>query len=154
MASEDEGLIFDGKSYYDAAVILTDKHDRRFCDMLVDDFRVSRVERRYFTGDYRRLELMGWATFCRRLEEAGQGEWLGKIESLDEEVLLRVLGRQMLDARDKDEMDAALKGLQALLNRRKAKADTETAAVSSGGTTLNVFITGAKSERGHEAKDK
>lgn len=131
-----------GKGYYDAAIALTDLHDRRFCDMMVDDFRESPIERRYFVGEYRELPLMGWATFCRKMEECGQGEWLAKIEALDEEVLLRVLGRQMLDARDKDEMDAAVKALQGLLQRRKVKADTDN-AVSSGQTTLNVYITGA-----------
>ena len=132
-----------GKRYYDAAVMLTDEHDKRFCDMMIDDFRESPIERRYFVGEYRGLPLMGWAAFCRKMEEEGQGEWLGKIEALDEEVLLRVLGRKLIDAGSKEEADSALKGLQGMLNRRKVKDDSVAAAQASGGTTLNVYITGA-----------
>ena len=136
----------DGKAYYDAAVSLTDLYDRRFCDMMVDDFRTSQVERNYFVKDFRKLELMGWATFCRKMEESGQGEWLAKIEALDEEVLLRVIGRKMLDAGSKDELDAAVKILQGLLSRRKMKTETEITA-SNGQTTLNVFVTGVQGRK-------
>lgn len=131
----------DGKAYYDAAVALTDLHDKRFCDMMVDDFRASQVERAYFVEDYRKLELMGWATFCRKMEEAGQGEWLDKIETLDEEVLTRLIGRRLIDAEDKDELNAAVKTLQGIISQRKIKTDADT-AVSGGQTTLNVYVTG------------
>ena len=140
----------DGKSYYDAAVRLTDLHDKRFCDMMVEDFRGSKVERNYFMGDDRKLELMGWATFCRKMEEAGQGEWLAKIEALDEEVLLRVLSKKLIDASNKEEADGALKALQGLLSRRKMKTDTD-ATASGGQTTLNVYVTGIGG-RGEEDK--
>lgn len=134
----------DGEAYYLAAVRLTDLHDKRFCDMMVDDFRNSQVERDYFVGEDRQLELMGWATFCKRMTEAGQQEWLAKIEALDEEVLLRVIGRKLINARNKEEADSALKSLQGLLSRRKVKDETDTITQSGGGTTLNVFVTGSK----------
>ena len=133
----------DGKRYYEVAVALTDLYDRRFEDMMVDDFRSSLVEREYFVGEHGGLELMGWATFCRRMESEGQGEWLAKIEALDDEVLLRVLGRKLVDAESKEEADSALKGLQGLLSRRKVKDDSVAAVQASSGTTLNVYITGA-----------
>lgn len=138
----------DGKAYYEAAVYLTDQYDKRFCDMMVDDFRASQVERNYFTGDFRKLELMGWATFCRRMEAAGQGDWLAKIEILDDEVLMRLIGRRLIDADDKDELNAAVKILQGLISQRKIKTDAD-AGNTGGQTTLNVYVTGVKG-RGEE----
>ena len=133
----------DGEAYFEAAIRLTDLHDKRFCDMMADDFRTSIVERDYFTGSDSGLELMGWATFCKRMREAGQEEWLAKIEALDEEVLLRVISKKLIDAKNKEEADGALKALQGLLSRRKAK-DGFADAVNAGGsgTVLNVFVVG------------
>ena len=134
----------DGKAYFEAAIRLTDLHDKRFCDMMVDDFRTSIVERDYFVGEDGDLELMGWATFCKRMREAGQEEWLAKIEALDEEVLLRVISKKLIDAKNKEEADGALKALQGLLSRKKAKDDFVDAGTSggSGSTVLNVFVVG------------
>lgn len=141
--SENKNLL-DGQAYYESAIILTDMYDKRFVDMMTDDFRTSVVERDYFTGEHRKLELMGWATFCKRMREAGQEEWLAKIEALDEEVLLRVISKKLIDAKNREEADGALKALQGLLSRKKAKDDFADAgsAGSGGGTILNVFVVG------------
>lgn len=132
-----------GEQYFEAAIRLTDLHDRRFCDMMVDDFRNGQVERDYFVDEFQDLELMGWATFCRRMRDAGQGEWLAKIEALDEEVLLRVISKKLIDAKNREEADGALKALQGLLSRKKAKDEYSDIGSGGGsGTVLNVFVVG------------
>lgn len=143
--SENKNLL-DGQAYYESAIILTDMYDKRFVDMMTDDFRTSVVERDYFVDEFQDLELMGWATFCKRMREAGQEEWLAKIEALDEEVLLRVISKKLIDAKNKEEADGALKTLQGLLSRKKAKDDFADAgsAGGSGSTVLNVFVVGEK----------
>ena len=143
-----------GEAYFEAAIRLTDLHDKRFCDMMVDDFRTSIVERDYFVGEDGDLELMGWATFCKRMREAGQEEWLAKIEALDEEVLLRVISKKLIDAKNKEEADGALKALQGLLSRKKAKDDFVDAGTGggSGSTVLNVFVVGEKGRGEDDAK--
>lgn len=126
-----------GKDYYDLALLLTDRHRKRFCDMMAEDFLASRAERKYFRGEWRgesllMLDLDGWATFTKKLLDAGEQDWLGKIESLDESIMLNVLEKRLLDAlegqlleggterrMDKDALDGAVKAIQGLVGRSK-----------------------------------
>lgn len=126
-----------GKDYYELALLLTDRHRKRFCDMMAEDFLRSRAEREYFRGDYcgcslLMLELDGWATFTKKLIDSGEQNWLSKIESLDESIMLNVLEKRLLDALsgqlrdgtderviDKDALDGAVKAIQGLVGRSK-----------------------------------
>lgn len=138
----------DGKAYYDAAVCLIDMHDKRFCDMMAEDHRRSAVERRYFTGEFRDLDLYGWITFGQMMEAAGQGKWLRLINQLDEEAMSNILERRMYQALegrvnsngvvvvDKDSLDAATKAIQGLLSKAKLVTERE----SSGGDVQRIDV--------------
>jgi hypothetical protein len=127
----------DGKAYYNAAILLTDKYHRRFADMMDDDSQVGDAMRGYFTGEFRELDLYGWNQFCRLMTAGGQGKWLDEIQRLDEATMLNKLERQMFDALDKqdkagrDALDAATKAIQGLvgkskfLNERNGGVDSE-----------------------------
>ena len=129
--------IMDGKAYYNAAILLTDKYHRRFADMMDDDSQVGDAMRGYFTGEFRELDLYGWNQFCRLMTAGGQGKWLDEIQRLDEATMLNKLERQMFDALDKqdkagrDALDAATKAIQGLvgkskfLNERNGGVDSE-----------------------------
>ena len=59
-------------------------------------------------------------------------------------MLLRVISKKLIDAKNREEADGALKALQGLLSRKKAKDDFADAGSGggSGGTILNVFVVG------------
>lgn len=153
----------DGKRYYEAAILLTDRHCKRFCDMLAEDFRQSEFERDYFTGEFRGLELMGWATFCERMANSGQGTWLEKIERLDEQVMMNLLEKRMMDAMegrlsdsgnrviDRDGLDAAVKALQGLVGRSKILSEQKAEEDKSGTIEIR-FIGSAGSPTGELPK--
>lgn len=115
----------DGKAYYNAAIYLTDRHHKRFADMLDDDSQVGDAARHYFIGDLRELDLYGWNQFCRLMTAGGQSKWLEEIQRLDEATMLNKLERQMfeaLDERDKagrDALDSATKAIQGLVGKSK-----------------------------------
>lgn len=141
-----------GEQYYLAALDLTDRHGKRFRDMLGDDFGCGRAYRQYFTGDYRDIELMGWATFRHRMLGSGQDEWLAKIEQLDEEVMLGLLERRLLEALEgrttdnggriinKDALDGAVKALQGMVSRSKAISEQAEANKSGTAEVIVKFI--------------
>ena len=115
----------DGKAYYLAAIGLTDRHHKRFADMLDDDSQVGDAVRQYFVGEYRGLELYGWNQFCRLMSAGGQGKWLEEIQRLDEATMLNKLERQLFEALDRndkigrDSLDAATKAIQGLVGKSK-----------------------------------
>lgn len=115
----------EGKAYYNAAIYLTDRHHKRFADMLDDDSQCGDAVRRYFVGDLRELELYGWNQFCRLMTAGGQGKWLEEIQRLDEATMLNKLERQMFEALDdkdkagRDALDAATKAIQGLVGKSK-----------------------------------
>lgn len=141
-------LVMDGKAYYDAAISLIDMHDKRFCDMMAEDHRRSVVERKYFTGDFRGLELYGWITFTQMMEASGQSKWLRLINQLDEDAMSNILERRMYQALegrvnsngvivvDKDSLDAATKAIQGLLSKAKLATERE----SAGGDVQRVDV--------------
>lgn len=131
-----------GERIYLAAISLTDKHRRRFCDMLSDDLLVGEIERQYFIDDYADLPVMGWNEFCMRMQEANQTEWLNKIIKLDEEVLLATMERQLLDAMDsgsKDTLDAVAKAVQGLVGRSKILSEQRGAAVANSEIIIRIL---------------
>lgn len=132
-----------GEKIYLAAVSLTDKHRRRFCDMLADDLAAgSEIERRYFIDEYAKIPVMGWNEFCMRMQEAGQTEWLNKIIKLDEETLLGTMERQLLDAMDsgsKETLDAVAKAVQGLVGRSKILAEQRGAAVANSEIIIRIL---------------
>lgn len=141
-----------GEQYYLAALDLTDRHGKRFRDMLGDDFGCGRAYRQYFVGEYRDIELMGWATFRHRMLGAGQDEWLSKIDQLDEEVMLGLLERRLLEALEgratdnggriinKDALDGAVKALQGMVSRSKAISEQAEASKSGTAEVIVKFI--------------
>ena len=141
-----------GEQYYLAALDLTDRHGKRFRDMLGDDFGCGRAYRQYFVGEYRDIELMGWATFRHRMLGAGQDEWLSKIDQLDEEVMLGLLERRLLEALEgratdnggriinKDALDGAVKALQGMVSRSKAISEQAEANKSGTAEVIVKFI--------------
>lgn len=142
----------DGRQYYLASLDLTDRHGKRFRDMLGDDFGCGRAYRQYFTGEYRDIELMGWATFRHKMLEAGQDDWLAKIERLDEEVMLGALERRLLEAMEgrttdnggriinKDVLDGAVKALQGMVSRSKALSEQADANKNGASEIVIKFI--------------
>ena len=124
----------DGERYYLAAVSLTDEHPgTQFREMLGHDSLVSQIERLYFRDEWRDLELMGWNTFCLKMEAAGQGKWLAKIKALDSDVILGHLEQQLMSAsRDgkapnRNLLEATVKALQGMTALTKIVADAESA---------------------------
>lgn len=120
----------DGKKCFETAVAMTDKYCKRFCDMVAEDFQRGVVEREYFVDEWEDFELMGWASFCMAMNEAGQGEWLAKINALDEQVLMSQMERQLIAGigqMDKETLDGAVKAIQGLVGRSKVLSEQTTA---------------------------
>ena len=122
----------DGKKYYDAAVALTDLHPgTQFREMLGHDSIVGDAVRLYFVGEYRALELMGWNTFCLKMEESGQKKWLAKIKALDNDVILGHLEQRLMSASRNGEspnrnlLESTVKALQGVSALTKIAADSE-----------------------------
>lgn len=130
----------DWERYYKAAIKMTDLYGKRFCDMMASDFRASEAERDYFTGEFREIELFGWAEFGERITADHQEKWLKKIMALDEAVMMNLLESRLMEAMegklsdnnsrviDKDALDATVKALQGLVGRAKIlseQTDTE-----------------------------
>lgn len=123
---------FDGERYYLAAIALTDAHPgTQFREMLTHDAGVGQAARLYFQGEWRDLELMGWNTFCLRMEETGQRDWLSKIKSLDNDVMLSHLEQQILTAQrsadkpNRSLLESAVKALQGVAAMTKIEADKQ-----------------------------
>ena len=128
-----------GERYYMAAIELTDKHPGvTFKEMLSHDARVSQVERLYFTGEWRDLDLMGWNTFCMKMEQAEQKKWLAKIKELDGNVVLDHLESQLMQAsRDgkapnRALLEATVKALQGVVALNKVTSDIESGGLIDG----------------------
>lgn len=129
----------DGERYYLSAIELTDKHPGvTFKEMLSHDARVSQVERLYFTGEWRDLDLMGWNTFSMKMEQAEQKKWLAKIKELDGNVVLDHLESQLMQAsRDgkapnRALLEATVKALQGVVALNKVTSDIEGGGVADG----------------------
>lgn len=129
----------DGERYYLAAVSLTDAHPgTQFAEMLTHDSLTSQIERLYFQGEWRDLELYGWNTFCLKMEESGQKRWLAKIKELDGNVMLRHLESQLMQAsRDgkapnRALLEATVKALQGVTALTKISAETESGGNAEG----------------------
>lgn len=134
-----KGRRLDGERYYLAAIELTDKHPGvTFKEMLSHDARVSQVERLYFTGEWRDLDLMGWNTFCLKMEQAEQKKWLAKIKELDGNVVLDHLESQLMQAsRDgkapnRALLEATVKALQGVTALTKISGEAEGTGVADG----------------------
>ena len=129
----------EGEAYYLAAISLTDAHPgTQFKEMLSTDSLRSQIERLYFTGDFRNLELYGWNTFCLKMEEAGQKKWLAKIKELDGNVVLDHLESQLMQAsRDgkapnRALLEATVKALQGVTALTKITGEVEGSGVADG----------------------
>ena len=129
----------EGEKYYLAAISLTDAHPgTQFKEMLSTDSLRSQVERLYFTGEFRDLELMGWNTFSLKMEEAGQKKWLAKIKELDGNVVLDHLESQLMQAsRDGKSpnralLEATVKALQGVTALTKIAGEAEMGAGTDG----------------------
>lgn len=128
-------LALNGEAYYRAAIELCDLHPgKRFCDMLGEDAVVGGAMRQYFTGKFRELELMGWHTFAERMAAEGQKDWLGKIQALDDRVMIGFLEKQILEGaggvENRGVLEGAVKALQGLASAAKIQAENESAAVA------------------------
>ena len=139
MYIQNRKALLDGEKYYLAAISLTDSHPgTQFREMLATDSLRSQIERLYFTGDFRDLELMGWNTFCLKMEEAGQKKWLAKIKELDGNVVLDHLESQLMQAsRDgkapnRALLEATVKALQGVTALTKITGETEGSGVADG----------------------
>jgi hypothetical protein len=83
---------------------------------------------------------------------AGQDEWLSKIDQLDEEVMLGLLERRLLEALEgratdnggriinKDALDGAVKALQGMVSRSKAISEQAEASKSGTAEVIVKFI--------------
>ena len=106
--------------------------------MLGTDSLRSQVERLYFTGEFRNLELCGWNTFCLKMEESGQKKWLAKIKELDGNVVLDHLESQLMQAsRDgkapnRALLEATVKALQGVTALTKITGEAEGAGGADG----------------------
>ena len=136
-----------GEQYYLAAVALTDAHPgTQFREMLGHDALVSQIERLYFRDEWRELPLMGWNTFCLKMEEAGQRKWLMKIKALDSDVILGHLESQLMQAsRDgkapnRNLLEATVKALQGMTALTKIVADAESVGGGNMPKVEVVFI--------------
>lgn len=128
-----------GEAYYLAAIALTDAHPgTQFKEMLGTDSLRSQVERLYFTGEFRNLELCGWNTFCLKMEQADQKKWLAKIKELDGNVVLDHLESQLMQAsRDgkapnRSLLEATVKALQGVTALTKITGEAEGAGGADG----------------------
>ena len=129
----------EGERYYLAAVALTDSNPgTQFRDMLSHDSMCSHVERLYFRDEWRDLPLMGWNTFCLKMEQSGQKKWLAKIKELDGNVILDHLESQLMSAsRDgqapnRSLLEATVKALQGVTALTKISADAEMGGSADG----------------------
>jgi hypothetical protein len=129
----------DGERYYLAAISLTDAHPgTQFREMLTHDSCCGQLERLYFRDEWRDLPLMGWNTFCLKMEEAGQKKWLAKIKELDGNVILGHLETQLMQAsRDgkapnRALLEATVKALQGVTALAKISGETEGVGSSDG----------------------
>ena len=139
--------MMEGERYYLAAVSLTDKYPgTQFREMLGHDSTRGPIERQYFMDEWRDLELMGWNTFCLKMEKAGQGKWLAKIKALDGEVVLNHLEQQLMQAsRDgkapnRALLEATVKALQGVTALTKITSEAEMAGGSNTPRVEVVFI--------------
>lgn len=124
-----------GESYYLAAIELCDLHPgKRFCDMLGEDAVVGGAMRQYFTGRFRDLDLMGWNTFAERMVADGQKDWLGKIQALDDRVMISFLEKQILEGaggvENRGVLEGAVKALQGLASAAKIQAEADAASAT------------------------
>jgi hypothetical protein len=124
-----------GESYYLAAIELCDLHPgKRFCDMLGEDAVVGAAMRQYFTGKFRDLDLMGWNTFAERMVADGQKDWLGKIQALDDRVMITFLEKQILEGaggvENRGVLEGAVKALQGLASAAKIQAEADAASAT------------------------
>lgn len=124
-----------GESYYLAAIELCDLHPgKRFCDMLGEDAVVGGAMRQYFTGKFRDLDLMGWNTFAERMVADGQKDWLGKIQALDDRVMITFLEKQILEGaggvENRGVLEGAVKALQGLASAAKIQAEADAASAT------------------------
>ena len=127
-----------GETYYLAAIFLTDRHPgTQFREMLNHDANVGQAVRKYFQEDLRDLPLMGWNTFCLKMEETGNKNWLAKIKALDNDVMMAHLESQLMQAsRDgrtpnRALLEATVKALQGATALAKISAEND-AAVADG----------------------
>ena len=86
------------------------------------------------------------------MQESGQGEWLTKINRLDEDVMLGLLERRLLEAIEgrvtenggrvinKDVLDGAVKALQGMVSRSKAISELTEQAKSGSEEIVIRFI--------------
>lgn len=118
-----------GKEIYEIAIDMVDKHNLRFCDMVDTDSREKVLERTYFsaTDDY----ICGWARFRKNMIDAGDGEWLRRIENLDEQKMIEITERGLLEVLtskkeiDRVQLDNYVKSIQAMANRSKIISDNK-----------------------------
>lgn len=141
---EGKNRTFDGARIYSAAIVMTDKYERRFCDMLAADSKESEIEREYFTDEFSEIPCLGWQEFCRLMADAGQGEWLDKIVKLDEEVLLSTMERKLLSAVetkniDKESLDATVKAITGLVGRSKILSEQRGAAIANSEIIIKII---------------
>lgn len=145
----------EGERIYLAAIALTDRHRRRFCDMLADDVLVGEIERQYFIDEFSDILVMGWNEFCMRMQESGNAEWLNKIIKLDEEVLLSNMERQLLDAMgsgNKETMDSVAKAVQGLVGRSKILSEQRGAQIANNEIILKVIWSKTDAETGGDCE--
>lgn len=128
-----------GEKYYMAAIALTDANPGvTFKEAISHDARVSQVERLYFTGEWRDLDLYGWNTFSMKMEQAEQKKWLAKIKELDGNVVLDHLESQLMQAsRDgkapnRALLEATVKALQGVVALNKVTSDIEGGGAADG----------------------
>jgi succinate dehydrogenase flavin-adding protein (antitoxin of CptAB toxin-antitoxin module) len=134
-----KGATLNGEKYYMAAIALTDANPGvTFKEAISHDARVSQVERLYFTGEWRDLDLYGWNTFSMKMEQAEQKKWLAKIKELDGNVVLDHLESQLMQAsRDgkapnRALLEATVKALQGVVALNKVTSDIESGGLIDG----------------------
>lgn len=130
-------MALNGEQYYRAAIALTDAHPgKRFCDMLAEDSLCGPAFRKYFIEDFGKLELFGWNTFCEKMRDDGQKDWLAKINALDDGIMLSFLERQILTTagsggrEERAALEGAVKALQGLASAAKIQAEAEASSAS------------------------
>lgn len=130
---------------------MTDTYGRRFQDMVSHDSACSIIEREFFVGEFANVPLMGWNKMCATLQEQGDGDWLNKITRLDEEVLLGIMERRLLEALegkmtdtgsrviDKDTLDACSKAIQGLVGRSKILTEQRNAVIANNEIIVRII---------------
>lgn len=118
-----------GSEIYEIAIDMVDEYNRRFCDMVDTDSRQKVLDRKYFAPDIDWI--CGWARFRKNMIDAGDSEWLRRIENLDEQKMIEITERGLLDVLssgkeiDKAELDNYVKSIQAMANRSKIISDNK-----------------------------